>query len=111
LTSALEETKQYSDQALRDLRSLVTSLRDHGEKETTVPSVAPGGFHDLRALLEDAMQQGLRIYPQIVFDSYDSAPDEIQRAVLRISQEALTNVMRHSHDNTVHLRFEGQPEQ
>src|SRR5699024_11738627 len=31
LANALAETKQYSDQALRDLRSLVTSLRDQGE--------------------------------------------------------------------------------
>jgi len=111
LSVALEETQHYSDQALRDLRSLVTSLRDHGEKETAVPSVAPDGFQDLRALLDDAMHQGLTIHAQIVLDSYGSAPDEIQRAVLRISQEALTNVMRYSQDNTVSLRLEGQPGQ
>lgn len=111
LSVALEETQHYSDQALRDLRSLVTSLRDHGEKETAVPSAAPGGFQDLRALLDDATHQGLTIHTQIVLDSYGSAPDEIQRAVLRISQEALTNVMRHSQDNTVSLRLEGQPGQ
>lgn len=109
LSNALQETKHYSDQALRDLRNLVTSLRDQGEKEPTVPSVAPGGFQDLRALFEDAAAQGVTINPQIVLNSYDSAPDEIQRAVLRISQEALTNVMRHSADNTVHLRIDGQP--
>lgn len=111
LSVALEETQHYSDQALRDLRSLVTSLRDHGEKETDVPSVASDGFQDLRALLDDATHQGLTIHAQIVLDSYGSAPDEIQRAVLRISQEALTNVMRHSQDNTVSLRLEGQPGQ
>lgn len=111
LSVALEETQHYSDQALRDLRSLVTSLRDHGEKETDVPSVAPDGFQDLRALLDDATHQGLTIHAQIVLDSYGSAPDEIQRAVLRISQEALTNVMRYSQDNTVSLRLEGQPGQ
>lgn len=109
LSAALQETKHYSDQALRDLRTLVSSLRDQGEQETAVPSVAPGGFQDLRALLDDAAQQGLTIHPQILLDSYDSAPDELQRAVLRISQEALTNVMRHSEDNSVHIRVEGQP--
>jgi len=109
LTSALQETKQYSDQALKDLRNLVTSLRDHGEKETTVPSVAPGGFQDLKALFDDAVHQGLTIHPQVMLNSYDAAPDGLQRAVLRITQEALTNVLRHSTDNTVQLRIEGQP--
>lgn len=108
LSSALEETKHYSDQALRDLRSLVTSLREQGEKESIVPSVAPGGFQDVKALLEDAAHQGLTIHTQVLLDSYDSAPDELQRAVVRISQEALTNVMRHSADKTVQLRIEGQ---
>lgn len=109
LTTALQATKQYSDQALRDLRNLVTTLRDRGEKESTVPSVAPDGFDDLKRLFDDASDQGLVVYPLIVLNGYDTAPDELQRAVLRITQEALTNVMRHSPDQTVQLRFEGQP--
>lgn len=109
LSTALQETKHYSDQALTDLRNLVTSLREHGEKEPTVPSAAPGGFHDLKALLDDATHQGLTVQPHVMLNSYDSAPDELQRAVLRIMQEALTNVLRHSTDNTVALRIDGQP--
>lgn len=109
LSSALQETKHYSDQALRDLRSLVTSLREQGEKESTVPSIAPGGFQDLQLLLDDATHQGLTIHPHVLLDSYDAAPDEIQRAVLRISQEALTNVMRHSRDQIVDISIQGQP--
>ncbi|GAA4116871.1 signal transduction histidine kinase [Enteractinococcus coprophilus] len=109
LATALQATRQYSDQALRDLRNLVTTLRDHGEKESTVPSVAPDGFDDLKRLFDDASDQGLVVYPLIVLNGYDTAPDELQRAVLRITQEALTNVMRHSPDQTVQLRFEGQP--
>src|SRR5690625_2886052 len=109
LVSALQETKQYSDQALKDLRNLVTALRDHGETEPAVPSPAPGGFRDLKILLDDAADQGLTIHPQIMLNDYDTAPDELQRAVLRITQEALTNVMRHSSDQTVQLRLEGQP--
>lgn len=109
LSTALQETKQYSDQALKDLRNLVTSLREHGEKEPTVPSVVPGGFYDLKVLLDDAAHQGITVQPQIMLNSYDSAPDELQRAVLRIIQEALTNVLRHSTDNTVALVIDGQP--
>lgn len=109
LSNALAETKHYSDQALRDLRSLVTSLRDQGEKESALPSVAPGGFQDLRILFDDAAQQGLTIQPQVLLDSYATAPDETQRAALRITQEALTNVLRYSPDHTVQLRIEGQP--
>jgi len=111
LANALAETKQYSDQALRDLRSLVTSLRDQGELEPLVPAAPPSGFDDLRALLEDAASEGVTIHSQILLNNYDSAPEELQRAVIRISQEALTNVLRHSADNTVQLRIEGQPGQ
>ncbi len=109
LSSELQATKHYSDQALKDLRNLVSTLRQHGEKESKTPSVAPGGFHDLKSLFDDASDQGLTIYPLIVLNGYDTAPDELQRGVLRITQEALTNVMRHSTDQTVQLRFEGQP--
>src|SRR5690625_1538055 len=109
LTRPRQETQQYSGQALKELRNLGTSLRDHGEKEPTVPSVAPGGFQDLKALFDDAVHQGLTIHPQVMLNSYDAAPDGLQRAVLRITQEALTNVLRHSTDNTVQLRIEGQP--
>lgn len=109
LSAALQETQQYSDQALRDLRTLVSSLRAQGEQEPVLPSVAPEGFQDLRTLLDDATHQGLTVHPQVLLDSYDSAPDELQRAVVRITQEALTNVMRHSTDNTVHIRIDGQP--
>lgn len=109
LTSALQDTKRYSDQALKDLRTLVTSLRTHGEKEPTVPSAAPSGFQDLKALLDDAVHQGLIVQPQIMLNDYDAAPDALQRAVLRITQEALTNAMRHSTDHRVNLRMEGQP--
>src|SRR5690625_3041888 len=108
-TNASFDDAVAEDQALKDLRNIVTSLRDHGEKETTVPSVAPGGFQDLKALFDDAVHQGLTIHPQVMLNSYDAAPDGLQRAVLRITQEALTNVLRHSTDNTVQLRIEGQP--
>ena len=106
LSTALKATKQYSDQALRDLRNLVSTLREHGEEETAVPSVAPDGFHDLKRLFDDASDQGLVLYPLIVLNGYDTAPDELQRAVVRI-QEALTNVMRHSPDQTVQLVSKG----
>src|SRR5699024_2991611 len=111
LSSALADTKKYSDQSLRDLRSLVTSLREQGEVEPLVPAAAPGGFDDLRALLDDAKREGITIYSQILLNNYDLAPDDLQRAVIRISQEALTNVLRHSMDNKVQLRIEGQPGQ
>lgn len=87
LAGALAETKQYSDQALADLRNLVTSLREHGEKETLVPSVAPGGFQDLTALFDDPTHQGLTLQPRVVVNNYDAAPDGLQRAVLRITKK------------------------
>lgn len=109
LWEALQETQKYSDQALRDLRNLVTSLREHGEPEPEIPAVAPQGFEDIKALVDDAAHQGLSVRPFIMVNGYDQAPDELQRAVLRITQEALTNVMRHSTEQTVSFHMEGQP--
>lgn len=109
LAEALSATKQYSDQALKDLRNLVSTLRQHGEPEGKVPSVAPAGFTDLRALIDDAQDQGLHVTPYIMLNGYDTADDELQRAVLRITQEAFTNAMRHSADQQITMQLQGQP--
>src|SRR5699024_5029628 len=73
LAAALQETKHYSDQALRDLRTLVSSLRDQAEQEPLVPSVAPAGLQDLRPLLDEAAKQVLKIYPPVLLNRYASS--------------------------------------
>lgn len=107
LNDALRTTRGYADQALTDLRTLLTSLREGGGATSPTPSGLPGGSNDIQDLLEDATAAGLEVHPYILLDSYSSAPDAIRRAVVRVTQEALTNALRHSSDRTVDVQIVG----
>lgn len=109
LDDALRTTRSYADQALTDLRVLLTSLREGGAS-TAAPVKTLTGVADLQNLLEDAAAAGLEIRPYILLDGYASAPQPLQRAVLRIAQEALTNALRHSADRQVQVNITGDPE-
>lgn len=106
LDDALRTTRRYADQALTDLRVLLTSLREGGAS-STVPAQTPTGIPDLQDMLDDAATSGLDVRPYILLDGYSSAPPALQRAILRIAQEALTNALRHSEDRVVHLNITG----
>lgn len=106
LDDALRTTRRYADQALADLRVLLTSLREGGAS-STVPAQTPTGIPDLQDMLDDAAASGLEVRPYILLDGYSSSPPALQRAILRIAQEALTNALRHSEDRVVHLSMTG----
>ncbi len=106
LDEALRTTRSYADHALTDLRTLLTSLREGGSS-SAAPAKAPDGAADLQDLLDDASSAGLEVHPFILLDGYAAAPDTLQRAVLRITQEALTNALRYSSDRRVHARITG----
>lgn len=106
LDDALRTTRSYADQALTDLRVLLTSLRESGASSAT-PEKTPTGIPDLQDLLDDAAATGLEVRPYILLDGYSSAPAALQRAILRITQEGLTNALRHSEDRVVHLSISG----
>ncbi|GAA1824807.1 sensor histidine kinase [Nesterenkonia flava] len=110
LDDALRTTRRYADQALSDLRLLLTSLREGGAS-ATAPAKPPTGVQDLQDLLEDATASGLEVRPYILLDGYTTAPDALQRAVLRITQEALTNALRHSPDRAAAVRISGNQHQ
>lgn len=109
LHQELQTTRSYADQALTDLRVLLTSLREGGAPSAT-PVPAPQGIHDLGDLLDDAASAGLDVRSFVALENFASAPEPLQRAVLRITQEALTNALRHSSDRSAHLRLTGSPE-
>lgn len=109
LDDALRTTRRYADQALADLRVLLTSLREGGASPAA-PEQTPTGTPDLQDILDDAAASGLDVRPYILLDGYSSAPPTLQRAVLRITQEALTNALRHSEDRVVHLSITGDPQ-
>ncbi|GAB3848791.1 sensor histidine kinase [Nesterenkonia populi] len=109
LDEALRTTRSYADQALLDLRTLLTSLREGGVAPSA-PARAPAGAQDLQDLFDDSTATGLEIRPYILLDGYSSAPAALQRAVFRITQEALTNALRHSADRAVSVRIGGDPQ-
>ena len=108
LDDAMKTVRSNATSALTDLRSLLTSLREGGAP-AAAPHGAPGGIGDLQDLFADAAAAGLAITPFVVIDSYGEAPDSLRRAAVRITQEALTNALRHSSDRAVTVRIEGAP--
>lgn len=109
LQQELQTTRSYADQALTDLRVLLTSLREGGAPAAS-PVPPPQGIDDLGDLLDDAVASGLDVRSFVALDGYSSAPAPLQRTVLRIAQEALTNALRHSLDRTVQVRITGSAE-
>lgn len=111
LDEALRTTRNYADMALCDLRALVSSLREGPHSGEQVPHSAPGGIEDVQDVIDDAGQSGLDVRPYILLENYESAPDAVRRAVLRVTQEALTNALRHGSDTVVELKIQGAPGQ
>lgn len=108
LDDAMRTVRANATNALTDLRSLLTSLREGGAPGAA-PQSEPGGVSDLQDIFADATAAGLTIAPFVVVDGYGEAPDALQRAVTRITQEAFTNALRHSSDRVVMVRMEGAP--
>ncbi|NLS09875.1 hypothetical protein HGQ17_07640 [Nesterenkonia sp. MY13] len=109
LDDALRTTRRYADQALADLRTLLTSLRETGAPSST-PAQTPAGIPDLEIMLDDAKASGLDVRTHILLDGYSSAPPALQRTILRITQEALTNALRYSNDRVVQMGITGDPQ-
>jgi len=108
LDAAMRTVNDQAHQALDDLRSLLTSLREGGAPAAE-PLGVPGSVADLQDLFEDAGAAGLTVRPYVLLDGYGEAPDALRRAVVRIIREALTNALRHSDDAVADVRLEGGP--
>ncbi|MEU8283232.1 sensor histidine kinase [Micromonospora sp. NPDC048905] len=87
---ALTAIKQTSKETLRELRTTLGVLRREGEAPT-VPSAGLGRLYDL---VRTAGRPELTISTELA--ETRSLPPEVDLAVYRIVQEALTNVARHA---------------
>jgi len=89
---ALTAIKQASAEALREVRSVLAALRPEDESAPRAP--APG-LADLPGLVADVTGAGLPV--EVVTEgAARPLPAEVDRAALRVVQEALTNVRRHA---------------
>lgn len=90
--AALQDIKQTSAGALRDLRTTLKLLRDQNEMAPTAPAL---DLDALPGLVGHARAAGLDVDIQLDVGEI-VLPSAISAAAYRIVQEALTNVLRHA---------------
>lgn len=98
---SLLQAEEAGRKALADLRRMLGVLRASPE---TDPGPRPG-LRDLEALVHQAGSAGLEVRASVE-GSLDALPPAIDISAYRIVQEAITNVLRHSHANHAHLRVD-----
>jgi signal transduction histidine kinase len=99
-SAALEDVKQASATALRDLRATLSLLRDRGEVAPTTPAF---DLEALPGLVENARASGVHADMDVEVE-HSTVPSAVGGAAFRIIQEALTNVLRHAHASSASVR-------
>ena len=103
---AAREMRTSAQQAIRELRSLVTTLRS-GDTVTGFPGST---LDDLRPLVDRMAEDDPRTTAAVsVSDGRDAAP-ALVRATFRVVQEAVTNARKHARDAPVDIRVDASPE-
>lgn len=99
--TALTAIKQTSKEALVDVQSVLASLRAPGEE---APRAPVPGIKNLNDLVRRAEAAGLAVGVEQP-EELPSLPANVDGAVYRIAQEALTNVVRHADATAVTIRI------
>jgi signal transduction histidine kinase len=96
---ALKDIMDASAQALEDLRSTLSLLREADDAAPTVPTL---DLASLTQLLDRAKATGLDADADVQLNG-QTIPTAVEQAGFRIVQEALTNVMRHAAASHAHV--------
>jgi signal transduction histidine kinase len=98
--AALTEIKEVSADALRDLRTTLSLLREEDEVAPTGPSL---DLDEVPGLVANARAAGIDAVAEIELAG-TRIPSPVGQAGYRIVQESLTNVMRHAGASTASVR-------
>ena len=96
---ALQDIMDVSAQALNDLRSTLSLLREADDPAPTAPAL---DLASLTQLLDRAKATGLDADANVELNGH-ALPIAVEQAGFRIVQEALTNVMRHAAASHAHV--------
>lgn len=92
-------------EALREVRRVLTLLR---ADDAAVEGPASTALDDLEQLVEESRSAGLAVDLRI--DLVEEPPADVSRAVYRLCQESLTNVLRHAGRVPVSLVVQALPD-
>lgn len=98
----LDQTRGYVREGLAEARQSIWALRTQDGDETTLPT-------KLRRMVETARGTGLDCEFKL-FGAYRALPDDIERELLRIAQEAVHNVKKHADARRLYLELRYEPE-
>jgi signal transduction histidine kinase len=98
-SDALQDVKQASATALRDLRATLSLLRDESEPAPTAPAF---DLEALPGLVNHARSAGVHTDVDVQLNGA-AVPSAVGGAAYRIIQEALTNVLRHANASSARV--------
>ncbi len=98
----LDKTREYVRHGLADARQSIWALRTQDAGETTLPV-------KLRRMAEAAGNSGLASRFSL-FGAYRPLPQESERELLRVAQEAIQNVKKHAGASQLSVQLEYGPE-
>ncbi|WP_025274376.1 sensor histidine kinase [Haloglycomyces albus] len=96
----LELVAQTSQHALQELRSIVGVLRSDED------GTSQQGLAQIRGMVGAAESAGLTT--ALEFDDLPDIPSELEQNIFRVTQEAITNVVRHAHASLMTVVLRGQ---
>lgn len=96
--------REQTHAALQDMRGLIGELRSG-----PVPST-PSSMRALGAMVSELRNSGIAIHAYVVIEGAERASAQLDSAVYRIGQEALTNAMKHAASEPIDLFVHASPQ-
>jgi signal transduction histidine kinase len=103
---AARTVRTTAKQSLEDLRQVIGVLRDGRDFHLGGPAPT---LMDLPTLIGETRQAGVPVNLTVLVDRAAAAPPQLGMAVYRVTQESLTNVLRHAPGAPAEVTIRGGP--